>query len=279
MAAFRFYNPAPVFESLLGVENLPGGSLTFFERGTTTPQDTYSDYELTTPNANPVALDGSGRANTNIWMDGEYTVILKDALGAVVWTRDVAPEVGQALTIPALAPGFLTNDGVNLLWQTVREMPDPTGSTNQVPVTDGAGYVLTNMPTDPDIPDPETEVGADFYRSGVSTDPTKFLLQSGTGTAPATGLLNSSVGITFDTPFDSLWAVMVTPMTAGVSSLTPPGLPAWGVTGYTAGSASSGVTVNFRIATDSGDGSSNNINNPVPFAWVAFGTVEIEPAP
>lgn len=271
MAAYRFYNPAPVFESLLGTENLPNGSLTFYDRGTTTPRNTYSDPELTTPNTNPVILDGGGRANTNIWLDGEYTVVLEDSLGAVVWTRDVAPEVGQELTIPALAPGFLTNDGVNLLWQTVREMPDPTGSTNQVPVTDGAGYVLTNMPTDPVIPDPETEVGADFYRSGVSTDPTKFLVQWGSASASVSGSKSTTSNIVFATPYATPPKVFVINTTGYVTQKgnVQPTVSATSV-------STTGAT--FLFSTQTGeDNSDNNIVTPVGYDWVAFGTVEITP--
>lgn len=283
MPAFRFYDPAPVFLDLLGLAPISGGFLWFYDLGTTTPLDTWSDEDLVTLNENPVPLDSAGRSNTNIFLDGSYTVVCKNAGGETVWTRDVIPGGGAGQTIPALVDGqFLANDGTNLVWAPVRQMPDPTGSTGQYLVTDGAGYVLTNIPSaavpvDPDIV--VTTTPNRSFRAGVSDDESKFYMQCGIATAPATGQLSSSVAVTFPEPFDELWTVIPTILVAGVSSLTPPGLPSWGVTGFTPGAASTDVTVNFRIATDAGSGTSNNINNPVPFAWVAIGikTVAVTP--
>ncbi len=41
-------------------QSLPGAKLTFTTSGTTTPQNTYQDVDLTTPHANPVVADASG---------------------------------------------------------------------------------------------------------------------------------------------------------------------------------------------------------------------------
>jgi len=41
-------------------QSLPGAKLTFTISGTTTPQNTYQDVDLTTPHANPVVADASG---------------------------------------------------------------------------------------------------------------------------------------------------------------------------------------------------------------------------
>ena len=71
------YDPTPVFFDTLGLTAKPcaGGSLTFCEVGTTTEKETWSDPGQTTPNANPVKLDSSGRADTHIWLDDAYTII------------------------------------------------------------------------------------------------------------------------------------------------------------------------------------------------------------
>ena len=39
---------------------LPGSKLTFTQTGTTTPQNTYTDVDLTTPHSNPVVADSDG---------------------------------------------------------------------------------------------------------------------------------------------------------------------------------------------------------------------------
>lgn len=275
MPAFQFYNPAPVFFDLLGLEPAAGGTLQFYDLGTTTPRPTWSDPDLTILNSNPVVLDGAGRANTAIFMDGSYTVAMFDAQANQLWTRDVIPGGDAGQTIPALDTGeFLTNDGVNLLWQPVRQMPDPTGSTNQYLVTNGAGYTLTNVPEPPGPPpDPEIVVGAASFQAGISSDPTKFLLLRGTGTAPATGGQSSSSSISFDTPFDAIWHVSVTPNVSVVNTIGA----TVAVTGYSPGSASTGVTAEFTNADDGGE-SGWQIINPIPYTWVAYGTIEV-PAP
>jgi hypothetical protein len=56
---------------------------------------------------------------------------------------------GRRSDLIGRAGWFLANDGINLLWRPVLQMPDPTGSTNQYPVTNGSGYTLVNIPQIP----------------------------------------------------------------------------------------------------------------------------------
>lgn len=78
--------PAQWFTSA-GDAVLSGGQLWFYEIGTTTPKEVYSDYEATTPHAQPVILSASGKATVFLGAGG-YKVVLKDALGAVMDTVD-----------------------------------------------------------------------------------------------------------------------------------------------------------------------------------------------
>lgn len=64
-----------------------GGLLEFYEPGTSTPKDTFSDEAGTTPNTNPVVLNGNGFSGP-IFGTGAYKVILKNAAGTVLWTED-----------------------------------------------------------------------------------------------------------------------------------------------------------------------------------------------
>lgn len=66
--------------------NMDGGLVYFYATGTTTPKDTYSDEAKTVPNTNPVVLDARGEAD--IYLDGEYKIILKTAADVEVWTID-----------------------------------------------------------------------------------------------------------------------------------------------------------------------------------------------
>lgn len=65
-----------------------GWKLGFFESGTTTRKDTYSDSDLSTANANPVVCNSSGRFPDIFMGAGAYKVVLTDALDVVKWTAD-----------------------------------------------------------------------------------------------------------------------------------------------------------------------------------------------
>jgi hypothetical protein len=65
---------------------LVGGWLHTYVGGTTTRKTTYSDKTLTTPNSNPIELDGRGEAQ--IYFLGTVKLILQDAALALIWTTD-----------------------------------------------------------------------------------------------------------------------------------------------------------------------------------------------
>lgn len=266
--AFQFYNPAPVLEGLLGISNAAGGRLFFYERGTTTPLDTYNSPEATTPNANPVQLDSAARANTPIFLDGEYTVVLKDSGGATIWSRDVVSGAGAGTTIPALVTGqFLTNDGTNLLWAQVLQMPDPTGSTNQYPVTDGSGYVLQNVP---EPIEPEVIVDDNSFQAGTSASTTKFLPQWGTASATASGGVTTTDDIVFEKPFTAPPVVFICVKSGSVTAggyLTDTGANNVTATGFTS-------VFNSDHGNDSAAASA--ILSDIPYMWIAFGNVVVE---
>ncbi len=146
-------------------------------------------------------LDASGRANVNIWLNGAYSVALQGADGTTIWTRDVDAGAGAGQTIPSLVSGqFLTNDGSNLLWSSLREVPDPTGSANMILSTDGSNLIWIPQPTIPDAP---IEPISNGLRLGGK------MLQWGSGSAPASGGHTTSTTITFPTPFDATPFVVV----------------------------------------------------------------------
>jgi hypothetical protein len=271
--SYRLTDPNPVYISLLGTENTADGTLTFYDRGTTTPKTTYADENLSTPNANPVELDSAGRADTEIWLDGEYTVILKDSDANTVWTRVVVPQIAPGLAIPDPTGHdgeVLTTDGTNLLWEMRQQLPDPSGSAGEMVVVnaDGTGYITQAQPEPPEIPDPDIVVGADYFRAGVSDDPTKYLVKDGSGSLPASGSTGTTGSVVFTEPFGTIRRVFLQATGAGV---TPGGhLPILTVTAKSANGFS--VTANVNVLSGSGQ---SNITSPVTFDWQAIGTVEI----
>lgn len=275
MSSFRILNQAPQYLLPDGSLNA-GGSLTFYETDLTTLKPTWSDEAMTVLNSNPVVMDASGRTLADVWGDGVYGVVMKDAAGDVIWTRNDVQQGGDpGATIPALQTGeFLTNDGSNLLWEPIRQVPDPAGHSGQVLYSDGSLSYWAALPAVVDPPDPDIAVTSTSFQAGISSDNTKFFVLTGTGTAPNTGTKSTNQTINFATPFDALWNVIVTVTTA---SATPSSsLPTLSVTGWTPGNASSSVTVNFNIPDD--DSTANwKFSTTVPFAWTAIGTREVAP--
>ena len=65
-----------------------GGKLYFYETGTSTPLDTYSDSTLSTANANPVVADGNGRFGDIFMKTQDYKVVSKTTADVTIWTAD-----------------------------------------------------------------------------------------------------------------------------------------------------------------------------------------------
>ena len=131
--SFRVLDQNPVYLDNTGAP-LSGGFLAFYDTGTTNPRNTWSDKALTSLNANPVPLDSAGRANTEIWGSGSYRVRLYDSDMNQVYQRDNVDELLTGAGIPSMTGNsgkFLTNNGSAASWGTVRQVPDPTGSSGK----------------------------------------------------------------------------------------------------------------------------------------------------
>lgn len=62
---------------------LAGGSVYFYEVGTTTPKATYQDQALSVANSNPVILNAAGRAT--IWGSGNFRQVVYDVNDVMIW--------------------------------------------------------------------------------------------------------------------------------------------------------------------------------------------------
>lgn len=265
--AFRILDQNPQFFTIDG-EVLAGGSLTFSESGTSTPADTYNGPDLSTPNANPVQLDSAGRATTDIWGDINYRVVVKDSLGAVQYTRDnVEVPGGSGTAIPTLVSGqFLTNDGTNLEWADVLQVPDPSGQNNKILGTDGTNVTWVTRPADGANGAPGTNADVTVTASSVKwSDGTGdlFYIQTGSSSAPASGIPSTSKSITFPVAFKATPVFVKVTVTSN-SFATNGKLAIDAVTTKSA----TGFTVGFDTNT-----TTDNIFADVPFDWIAFGTI------
>lgn len=101
----RFTNPVPQFWLDNGTV-ASSGKIYFFEnKNYSAMKATYSQPDNTTPNTNPVILDGQGRM-PSCFGDGLYSVKFYSADGSLQWTRDdvsLSAETGQMeLWLPAV---------------------------------------------------------------------------------------------------------------------------------------------------------------------------------
>ena len=121
---------------------LANGVVYFYVPFTTTPKNTWKDPFQTTLNANPITLDGAGRAL--IWGSGEYRQVLQDQYGSTVWdqlTYGAVPSSG--LTGPITVTGSLTVTG-DILATGTGELQLPSGTTGQRTGSPVAGMVRYN---------------------------------------------------------------------------------------------------------------------------------------
>lgn len=86
--AAMLFPPGYVFVDTNGAP-FAGGFVYFYAAGTSTPQDTFSDSALTTPNTNPIVLNASGYSATEIYGSAAgYKVVLKDSDAVQQWSFD-----------------------------------------------------------------------------------------------------------------------------------------------------------------------------------------------
>jgi hypothetical protein len=70
-----------------GIKPSSGAKLFFYETGTNTFRNTFTDQAATTPNANPVIADANGLF-PSIFINGTYKVILQDKNSSQIWEAD-----------------------------------------------------------------------------------------------------------------------------------------------------------------------------------------------
>ena len=255
---FRILDNRPVYFDQLG-RPASGGRLDFFDAGTLTPKAVYADPSLTVSNGPSVTLDSAGRTEVDTWGDGAYKVRLYDAAGVLQSEADdVQVPGGTSQQIPPLEAGkFLTTDGALLLWDTIIQVPDPTGQNGKVLQSDGANAVWVAL----------AAVAANavltFVAGGfkLSDGTTAVLVQFISGTVtPPSGTTTASQAFSFGTAFSSTPVAVAT-----VRDRANPGggIPAHFIQGLSAGGGALVIDTNGF----------NNIVNNVPFDIIAIGTV------
>jgi hypothetical protein len=261
--AYRPVSPLTAYLDNLGTV-LAGGSLQFFETGTTTPKSVYSDEALTVNLGNEITLDSAGRAPSDIWVSGDVRVRLYDADDALVDEADPITEEGASgASIPSQSGNsgrFLTTNGTTLAWDDVLEVPDPAGNANKVLSTDGTTVFWIAKPADGAAGTSDvTQTSTEFTVNDMA-----IVMSSATGTN--LGGRTQSATVTFPTPFTT------TPLFIGIqvtnSSLSSgTNMPSWAIPT----SSTTGFTVNFTMGEVDDSQSQYNFNAAVSFKYVAIG--------
>ena len=243
-----------------------GGSVTFYETDLTTLKDTFSDPGLTVLNPNPVPLAADGRLANDVWGSGVYGAVLADASSVTIQTlNNIQSGADHGLVIPSLVTGdFLTNDGSNLLWSPVFQVPDPTGSAGNVLGTDGTLAIWQPLPaaaTNGITVATNGAGGVTATATAGSPNP-KLMIQTGTGSIPASGINQANGTVTFPTAFSAPPVVSLTLNTASAcaSGFPVPAATSVGTTGFGA---------SFNNSRDAGSGGA--ITGAVTYHWIAIG--------
>jgi len=116
----------PIFQALDDNGNpLSGAKLYFYEAGTTTPRDVYSDTGLSTAISQPVVADSAGRFEDIYMAADDYKAVLQNSSSVEIWTQDnyTPPAPGstnllngiatQAAARAAIAAGAATDVSAN----------------------------------------------------------------------------------------------------------------------------------------------------------------------
>lgn len=180
---------------------LANGKLYAYAAGSSTPQDTYSDSMLTTPNTNPVVLDASGRATIYLG-PVVYKFTLTDSNGVQIWSQDniagsvwPARVLGQVTLSPAVGANALAHQfastlnkagsGTHSLFAQAY-FPAPTINAGGATVTEAATVYIVGAPSG----------GAANYALHVAAGTAKFdgPMQFGTGQVSLGGGAGATLG-------------------------------------------------------------------------------------
>jgi len=195
---------SPRFQALDGNgDSISGGKLYFYETGTSTPKDTYSDSALTTPNANPVVADASGRF-AGIFLSGSYKVVLKDSSDVTIWTEDpvsgaasgslgsltedTTPQLGGQLDVNGKAIGDGTNEFITFV--------EDASAVNHIEVENeatGSGPIIRAAGDDTNV-----DLNIAAKGSGLIKLNNMVKLSQGSDIASATALTLGTDGNSFD---------------------------------------------------------------------------------
>lgn len=270
---------------------LAGGLLFTYANGTTTKQTTYS--APGTPNTNPIVLDANGECVVILNSSELYTFTLAypgdtDPPTNPIWSVNDIGSPGQGQWAPINSPAFtgtptaptpaqgdVSGDLATTAFVAAAiaaitgfaPINSPSFTGTPLAPTAAAGTNTTQIATTAFVAAAIAAMAA-LPTGGITVTPTSvqigsILIQTGTGSAPATGNSNSNVAVTFAKPFSTCLAMLVTPTSVGPGSSSLFAIPAVTV-------SNTGATVYFN--TNNGD---FPFIGAINFNYIAIGTVAV----
>ena len=264
--ATRLVNQKPQYFLADGVTLNVGGTLNFTLTGTTTPKSVYGEESLSTDLGVSLTLNAEGRTDVDVWLDGDYRVILKDADDATIWTLDDVNDLATATAyaVPDPASGTdgqaILTDGTDFYLADLIQVPDPTGHGGEQLGTDGELIYW----------EPKEVYTADNLPAGITQGATSLLIgnmlkQYGSSSAPTASAAYTSKAVTFATAFAS--APLHISIEPNTDNVTPAGaLVSWAITSR----STTGFTVKFYAGQEHG-ASDWFITSAVNFTYEATG--------
>ena len=176
---------------------LSGGKVYTYEAGTSTLKTSYSDYDASTANANPVVLDSRGEAD--IYVRGAYKISVYTSADVLVWTLDnVQGGVGEDAQGEAFyyPDSTATDQGVTGNSDTIKYAVD-TISTDSGTIylrhNSGSATTTYTLTTSETIPSNVTLI----TEPGVRLDGAGTLTINGVFKAGLYQVFGSSITVTF----------------------------------------------------------------------------------
>lgn len=163
--------------AFLDAEGIPlvGGKIYTYQAGSTTPLDTYTDYNGNIANTNPIILGTDGRCPDEIWLTYgyNYKFIIKDADDVTIQTLDNLYGILQQA--PASAPAVPS--GCILLW---------SGASGSIPAT---YYLCDGNNGTPDLRNRFIVGAGDAYSVNQTGGSADAIVVSHTHTATSTSVV------------------------------------------------------------------------------------------
>lgn len=220
--AFRITDPAPVFWA--EDARAAGGTVEFYESGTMTPKSVYAEKALTTDLGNEIDLDAEGRLEVDAWGSGAYTVVVKDADGVQISSRDNVEAPSELPAPSEEGAAVVVVDGAYAL-STLRTLPDYSGADD-----DDVLLIAGGLPVFGPAPLPGDYAGEELEQPVLVNERFKGQAVTATGTLAIDYALGAVVQLAHGTDIATLtfsnfgaankWARMLIVRTKDASATT-----------------------------------------------------------